>query len=128
MRGWLLVLCVWLLVWQPLQLGLVASHALASLPIRGWPLGLMLMLRLAVAALGIAAGLALLTRRPAAVALAKVALVLSAATDVLIYTTPFWPNSLYPGDAPLYIAASLAYHGAWLAYLFRSDRVRQTFS
>jgi hypothetical protein len=55
--GWLLVLVLLLLVWQPLSLGLVASAALRSLPIRGLPLALILIVRLVVVAFGIAAGL-----------------------------------------------------------------------
>ena len=50
-------------------------------------------------------------------------LFLSAASDVFILTTPFYPNNRPPGDTPLYIVASLVFHGAWLAYLFRSKRV-----
>ena len=48
-------------------------------------------------------------------------------TTVVVYTTPYFPNNRMPGDTPFYVAASLAYHGAWLAYLFRSRRVRNTY-
>ncbi len=126
-RGWLLVLCGLLLIWQPLSLGLVASSVLEALPIRGLSLALVLTLRMLVAAIGIAAGLALLARRGAAVRLAKVALVASAAADVFVYSTPYYPSNRLPGDTVWFIAASLAYHGIWLAYLFRSTRVRNTF-
>jgi hypothetical protein len=33
-----------------------------------------------------------------------------------------------PGDTIYYVAASLAYHGAWLAYLWRSRRVRAIYA
>jgi len=125
--GWLLVLCVLLLVWHPLSLGLAASSMLDRLSVRGLPMALVLMLRLLVTALGIAAGLALLARRGAAVALAKTALVASAATDLFVYLTPFYPNNRLPGDTLWYVLASLAYHSVWLAYLFRSSRVRDTY-
>jgi len=126
-RGWLLVLCVLLLVWQPISLGLVASSVLDALVVRGLPLALVLVVRVVVTAIGIAAGLALLGRRPAAVPMAKASLVASAATDVFVYTTPYFPNNRMPGDTPIVIAASLAYYAIWLAYLFRSKRVRNTF-
>jgi uncharacterized membrane protein len=126
-RGWLLVLCALLLVWHPLSLGLTASSVLDRLPVRGLPFALVLMLRLLVTALGIAAGLALLARRGAAVALAKTALIASAATDLFVYLTPFYPNNRLPGDTVWYVAASLTYHGIWLAYLFGSSRVRDTY-
>jgi len=127
-NGWLLVLCVGLLVWQPVSLALGAAGTLGALAVRGAPAGLALAARLVVAAVGIAAGLALVDRRAGAVTLARSALVLSAAMDLWIYATPYLPNNRTPGDTPLYVAASLAYHAAWLAYLARSKRVRNTFS
>ncbi len=126
-RGWLLVLCVWLLAWQPLTLGLVAAGLLDAIAVDGLPLVAMLFGRLLVAAVGIAAGLALLGRRPGAVTIAKISLVLSALSDVFVYATPYFPSNRMPGDAPLYLLASVLYHGAWLIYLVRSRRVRETF-
>jgi hypothetical protein len=125
--GWLLVLILLLLVWQPLSLGLVASSVLRSLALRGLPLALILTLRLVVVAVGIAAGLALLGRRAAAVTLAKGSMMASAATDVLVYATPYFPNTRPPGDETIVLAVSLAYYGIWLLYLARSKRVRNTF-
>lgn len=125
--GWLLVLCVLLLVWQPLSLGLVASSALDAIAVRGLPLALVLALRLVVAAFGIAAGIALAAGRPAAVTMAKASLVLSAAADLFVYLTPYFPSNRMPGDTPFYVAGSLAYSGAWLMYLVRSRRVHHTF-
>jgi hypothetical protein len=124
---WLLVLCALLIVWQPVSLGLVASGALDELPVRGLPLALVLLARLLVTALGIAAGLAMFSRRPAALAMAKVSLVASAAMDVFVYSTHYFPNNRLPGDTPLFIAVSLAYYTIWIVYLFRSKRVRDTF-
>jgi hypothetical protein len=123
----LLVLCRLLLVYQPLSLALSASAALDSLPTRGPKVLVAIALRVLVTAVTIAAGLALTNKAPAAVTLAKVALVLSAACDVLILTTPFYPNNRPPGDTPLYLAASILYHGVWLVYLARSARVRETY-
>ena len=125
--GWLLVLCLLLVVWQPLSFGLLASGLLNRLAIRGWPFAFVLVLRLLVTAFGIAAGLALFGRHPAAVSMAKASLVASAATDVFVYTTSYFPNNRVPGDTTIVLLASLAYHAIWLAYLFRSTRVRNTF-
>lgn len=122
--GWLIVLCVLLLVWQPLNLGFAAASALEALPIRGLPLALVLCVRVVAAAVGIAAGLALAAGRPGAVTLAKAALIASAVSDMVVYGTPWFPNNRLPGTTPLYVAASLTYHAAWLVYLFRSKRVR----
>lgn len=117
-----------LIVWQPLSLGLVASSALNSLSVRGLPLALVLLGRLVVAAVGVAAGLALWYRRPGAVTLARAALVLSAATDIFVYSTPYFPNNRPPGDSTLILAASLLWYATWLMYLWRSKRVRRVFA
>ena len=127
MGGWLLVFCLLLLVWQPITLGLVASNILDALPVRGAALALALVVRLLVAALGIAAGLALLGGRNAAPALAKASILVSAATDLFVYSTPFFPNNRLPGETGLVLAVSLAYYAIWLTYLFRSSRVRNTY-
>ena len=125
-KGWLLVLCLVLIAWQPLSLALVASNLLDALPLRGWSLGALLIVRIFVAAFSIAAGLAIAGRRPAALTLAKTSLALSAATDIFIYLTPYVPSNRMPGDTPFYVAASLVYYSGWMIYLFRSTRVRNT--
>ena len=126
--GWLLLLCRLLVVFHPLALAVTASNALGALPARGTAVGLILILRLIVVGFGMAAGRALQQVQPGAVTLARAALVASAATDVFVYTTPFFPNNRPPGDTPLYVAATLAYHSAWLAYLYRSRRVRAIYA
>ena len=103
--GWLLVLCLMLLVWQPIDLALVASRLIDQIAFRGVSLALALAARVLVTSLGIAAGLALAGRRPGALALAKTALIASAATDVAMYSTSYLPGNRMPGDAPLYVAA-----------------------
>jgi hypothetical protein len=125
--GWLLVLTLLLLVWGPVSSALVASNALPALPVRGPALAVALVVLTLVTAFGVAAGMALLARRGPAVAMAKTALILSAALDVVIYTTSYFPSNRMPGDAPFYVGASLIYHGAWLAYVLVSRRVRNTY-
>lgn len=125
--GWLLLLCRLLVVFHPLSLAVTASNALSALSVRGTAVASVLMLRLAVVGFGMAAGRALQAVRPGAVTLANAALLLSAATDVFVYTTPYFPNNRLPGESAIYVAASLAYHGVWLTYLARSSRVRNTY-
>jgi hypothetical protein len=126
--GWLLLLCRLLVVFHPLSLAVTASNALSALSVRGTAVVSILIVRLVVVGFGMSAGRALQTVQPGAVALARTALLLSVATDVFVYTTPYFPNNRLPGDTAIYVAASLAYHGAWLIYLARSSRVRDTFS
>lgn len=121
------MLCGLLLVWQPISTGLVASQMLGILAIRGLPAALLVILRLLATGLGVAAGLALLGLRPSAVAMTRFSLAASAAIDLLIYLTPYFPNNRAPGETPVYVLASLTYHGLWLGYLFRSKRVKATF-
>ena len=125
--GWLLLLSRLLIVWQPLNVAIGGIGALESMAVRGPAIGLILVARALVAAVGVAAGMALSNRRAGAVTLAKAALVLSAATDLFVYTTPYYPNNRAPGDTAFYVAASLGFHAAWLGYLYRSRRVRETF-
>ena len=125
--GWLAALVLLLLVWQPVSLALLASGVVDAVAIRGVSLALVLLLRILVTAVGIAAGIALWSERPYAVAMAKTSLVLSAAVDLFVYATPYFPNNRMPGDTPFYVAGSLAYSGVWLLYLVRSRRVRNTF-
>jgi hypothetical protein len=127
-RGWLLTLSLALMVWQPLSLALAATSALEALGVRGWPLMIVIAIRVAVAGFGIAAGLAIIGRHPGAIAMAKGSLALAAATDVFVYTTSYFPDNRIPGDTPFYVAASLAYYSAWMAYLVKSKRVKRTFA
>lgn len=120
----LLVLCALLLVWAPISFGLVASNALAALPVVGWPLAALVLARVLVTGLGIAAGLALLKRRPGALALAKISLTVSAIVELVFDASPHVPSNRAPGETPIYVAVSLTYYGVWLAYLFGSKRVR----
>jgi len=126
-RGWLLVLCALLLVWQPLSLGLTIAGLLERLGARGAGLATILLARLVAAGLGIAAGLALSQVRPAAVSLAKTSLVVSAFVDLLVYATPFSPDNRPPGDATIVLGLSFIYYGAWFLYLVRSKRVRAMY-
>jgi hypothetical protein len=126
-RGWLLLLVLVLLAYQPLDLAAALSTAIDALPIRGLPLALGLVARVLVAAVGVAAGISLLNRRPAAVALARVALVLGAGMDLVEYSTRIFPSNRVPGTTPLLATASIVFYGGWLLYLSRSKRVKETF-
>jgi hypothetical protein len=126
--GWLLLLCLLLLVGHPAVLAISAARSLGSLSIRGLPVALVVVGQLIVAGIGVGAGLALLGCRCGAAAFARISLALSAAMDLFVYTTPFLPNNRLPGTTPLFVIASLTYYAIWIAYLFRSRRVHNTFS
>jgi hypothetical protein len=126
--GWLALLCLLLLVWRPLNLAVITARSLGSLSFRGLPMALVVFAQLLVAGIGVSAGLALMNRRRGAPTFATWSLILSAVMDLFVYSTPFLPNRRMPGTTPVFVAASLVYHGIWIAYLVRSKRVRATFS
>jgi hypothetical protein len=126
--GWLQVLVRMLTLWHPIIYGLSSASALGAVSVRGPAVAIVIVARLAVVAFGIAAGIALRSGRDAAVRLAMISLLLSAAMDLFIFTTPYYPSNRMPGETPIYAAATIAYYAAWLAYLVRSARVRNTFA
>jgi hypothetical protein len=128
LKGWLLILSRLLIVYQPVSLAISASAALNSYPTRGAKVLVAVAIRVVITGVCVAAGMALTNLAPSALSLTRVALLLSAASDIFILTTPYYPNNRPPGDTPYYVAASVAFHGTWLLYLWRSARVRNTFS
>ena len=126
--GWLLVLCVVLLVWQPAQFALAASTTITAVGVRGAGVIVVFLARLVVTAFGAAAGFAIMRRRHAAIRMTITALIAIAVVDVFVELTSFFPSNRVPGDAPLYAAASAAFHGGWALYVARSSRVRRTLT
>jgi hypothetical protein len=122
--GWLLILTRLLIVGQPLYLAFVASQSFNAISVRGRSVLIVLILRMAVAALGVAAGIGLTNHRPGSVGLAKTAILAAAAMQVFVYTTPYFPSNLPPGDKLLVLGAWLLFDGGWLAYLTLSKKVR----
>jgi hypothetical protein len=106
--GWLLVLCAILIVLQPLSIAFAAASVLDSILIRGAAAWIVLGVRMAVAAFGAGAGMALLLRRESGGLVATLALAATAATEAFVVVTPFFPNNRVPGDEPYYVAAIAA--------------------
>jgi hypothetical protein len=122
--GWLLVLCLLLLIGHPARLAFGAARALGALPLRGPSLAVVVLAQMVVAAIGVAAGLALFGRHRGAPTFARWSLLVSAAMDLFVYTTSFLPNNRPPGTTPLFVFGSLGYHAIWITYLARSTRVK----
>jgi len=99
-----------------------------ALPVRGWPLGVLLVVRVTVTALGMAAARSIWERRAGALPLARTAIALSGAVQLFVYATSIAPNNRMPGDTPLYVAATILVHGGWLIYLAGSSRVHRLLS
>jgi hypothetical protein len=122
---WLPVLARLMTLYQPIIIGLLTSRTVDSLAIRGREVLVLLLVRVLVTAFGVAAGLALRRHHARAVGLAKVSVLLSAATELFIVLTPSFPNSRVPGETQIWVAGILVYFGGWFAYLMRSTDVRE---
>jgi hypothetical protein len=117
-----------LLVYEPLVLALSLSTLLPMIAIRGPLVIAAVVVRVLVAGLSVAAGLALRDLRPHGRTLTTAALLSSAAVGLIILNTRILPSNRVPSDDLLYSAVLVAHHGAWLVYLWRSPRVRGLFT
>ena len=122
-RGWLLVLSRVLIIWEPLEFAVAAFGALNAIAVRGLPVALVLLVRLAATALSVAAGRAMYDRNSSGPRLATVALALTGATRLFAYLTPYFPSNRLPGQTSLYVAVVIVYYGGGLAYLTWSKQV-----
>jgi hypothetical protein len=126
-RGWLLLLCLLLTLWNPLTLAVVAASRVGSgTPASGLALAL-LAGRIIVTGVGMAAGMALWQKRPAAVQLAKSSLVLSALDVVARLSTRTGLSEAAPGTRLPLAVALILFNAAWYLYLEKSRRVRATY-
>jgi hypothetical protein len=125
--GWLFLLCRILIVYEPAVLALTVAPIVSSIAIRGWLVVIALVVRLFVAGLGVAAGIALRDVRPHGATLARAALIASVIVGLLVLNTRILPSNRVPGDDVLYSVILVAHHGAWLVYLQRSPQVRRLF-
>lgn len=115
--GWLLLLCLLLCVWEPLTLALSASAGISAITAGQTERGAFLAFRILVAGIGVAAGIAIWNGRPHAVALAKIALGLSAAGAVIRFV--WFPGNVPPGLRLPLALLSVAFNAAWYGYLTR---------
>jgi hypothetical protein len=124
-RGWLLLLCIILLGWQPLSFAVEAASALPTLGIRGAPAVIEIAAHGIVAALSFAAGWALWQASPAGPRLAGAALVACAVAGVQSLYVSALPSNVFPGDRLPLASVIVLHSAAWIVYLRRSKRVRQ---
>lgn len=125
--GWLVVLVLLLTVWNPASLALQASSSVWNLGSRSTFSLLFLGARLAITSVGVAAGIALWRRRPGAVWLAKLALMLFGIEAVVRLSTRVDLSSAPPGTrlpTPIFI---VLHNAGWYLYLQTSRRVRATY-
>jgi len=127
MRGWLLLLCVFLFVWEPLKFASQLTAAMGTLSMRGALAVLELVAHAAVAALTVGAGWALWIKNPNAPGFATLALAGSACAAVQSNHWSLLPSHTMPGDRFPLSAIAVVHAAAWIVYLRRSRRVRTTY-
>jgi hypothetical protein len=118
------LLALLLFVVEPLGFAWYASAILTRTIDRGAVAAAMLLFRLIVTAIGMAAGLRLWREREAAIPLAIAALALGALAAVMTVFVPVLPTTRAPGIRGPIAAALMLYDFAWIAYLWRR-RTRQ---
>jgi len=120
--GWLLILCLLLCVWEPLNLAWSASSSLAAVTIDRLGRVMFLIFQVLVAGVGVAAGIAIWSRRMHGLALAKIAVGLSAGTAFIRFV--WFPGNVPPGlRLPLGVLF-IAYNVVWYAYLTFSRKAK----
>jgi hypothetical protein len=126
-RGWVLVLSVFLFVWEPMRIAGEFEGSIRTMGMRGPWAAVELLAHAAVAALCVASAWALWMRNPAGPRLATYAVVFSAAVSV---QSLFWsalPHQTVPGEHVPFAILAIANAAAWLTYLTRSRRVRAIY-
>lgn len=113
------ILAIVLALWQPLAFASIAGPSWSSLGFRGALAAVELGFAAAVAAMGMAAAWALWANAPAAVPLARIALVSGTARSVQSLYWTRLPVDVVPGSAFIRAAAVLAHAAFWLWYLSR---------
>jgi hypothetical protein len=122
------VLAIALVAWVPLSLALEASSGLTRLLGYGVPAVALLLARVVVAGLAVAAGRALWTRHPAALQLTRTWLVVDLVVTGVTLATPYFPSNRLPGGRWRDFAIAVVANAACLAYLHVSPKVRACWS
>jgi hypothetical protein len=122
--GWLLVLSVFLFVWEPLRFADDLTGSLGTLAMRGTPGVVELAAHAATAIVAASAAWGLWVRNPNAPILASIAVAASSMVTIQSLYWTYLPGNAVPGEQlPLSILA-IAHAAGWIAYLRKSRRVR----
>jgi hypothetical protein len=116
-RGWLLLLCAVLFLWQPLDFSAEVASALPTIGMRGAAGVVELAIHGLIAAASVAAGWALWNGNPAGPPLAAMVLLAAAAAGVQSLYWTALPRNTFPSDRLPLATVIVAHSAAWLVYL-----------
>jgi hypothetical protein len=125
--GWILLLIFILTIWNPATLALNAASAVWNIGTRATVSLAFLAARLIITSIGVAAGIALWLRRPGAVSLAKIALVLFVVEAIARLWSRADLGNAPPGTRLPLALFIILHNAAWYAYLQISGRVRAAY-
>jgi hypothetical protein len=124
---WILPLIFILTVWNPATLALRAASTVWNIESRSTLSLVFLAARLIITSVGVAAGMALWLRRPGAVWLAKLSLILFGVEAVVRLSSRVDLGSAPPGTRLPLAVFIILHNGAWYVYLQISRRVRAAY-
>ena len=127
MPAGILLLIFILAFWNPASLALYAASVLANIDSRSALSLMFLGARLAIASVGVAAGIALWLRRPGAIAFAKAAVALFGIEAVVRLSSRVDLGNAPPGTRLPRALLIVLHNAAWYLYLQRSRRVRACY-
>ena len=114
-RLWRWIAGSYLVIGEPLWQAVVLEAALPRLLGFGVPALLLVAGRVGVTAIGVAAGLALWRREPAAALLGRVWASSSLIVAFLVWLSPYFPDPRSPSEGRLALAAAAIFYLAWWA-------------
>jgi len=126
-RFLIFVLVFILTIWNPASLAIHAASVVSPLSTRSTLALAFLGVRIATTSIGVAAGIALWMRRPGAIWLAKLALVLFAIQTALRFSLGIDVGGAPPGTRLPLTILIVSHNAAWFSYLHLSRRVRAAY-
>jgi hypothetical protein len=126
--GWLAFLCITLLVLTPIGVVVEVIVTLRAPDMELLDKGIGIGLVIALGAFAVFAGISLLRIRPYAVRIAKAYLFVTLSFWILMAAFALLVPEVTEGLSPAEIARPIIVSTAWLAYLYRSERVANTYS